>query len=52
MRLVDVEQVRELVETDVEGVVGVLEALEQRGHREDHRAPGVRLAGAVGAAEV
>ena len=44
VRLLEVEQVRELVEPDVVGVVRVLEALLERGHREDHGPLGMGLA--------
>jgi 2-C-methyl-D-erythritol 2,4-cyclodiphosphate synthase len=45
VRAFHVQQMGEFVETDVETVVGVGETLPQRGHRQDHRAPGMGLAG-------
>jgi hypothetical protein len=51
VRLVHVEEVGELVDPYVVGVVGHLEALEEGGDRQDDRAPGMSLARALVAAE-
>ena len=50
-RLLQVEKMGELVEPDVVRVVGISETLAQGRHRQDHGAPGVRLAGALPVSE-